>query len=249
MEHILVSQISRHLTLNNILLKNQHGFRNGLSCETQLAEFVNDLHVNQSGGGRVDAVVMDFSKAFDKVAHGRLLFKLGQYGIDGKTRQWIHSFLTGRSQCVVVDGEASPWVPVTSGVPQGSVLGPILFLIYINDISSNISSNIRLFADDTIIYRTINDETDSKALQTDLNTLADWSRVWQMEFHPGKCNVIHFTRSRSPFHTKYHLYDQELETVSSVKYLGVTISSDLRWNKHTTAVRNAASGSLRFLQP
>ena len=193
MEHIVVSQIAKHLDRHCILDPNQHGFRKGLSCETQLIQFVQELHTNTAQGKQVDAILMDFSKAFDKVAHHRLLYKLGKYGIEAKTKNWIKDFLTNRSQQVVLDGMASSNVPVTSGVPQGSVLGPILFLIFINDISDGITSNIRLFADDTIIYPNIKNTEDAEKLQTDLHTLERWSREWQMEFHPSKCNTTHYS--------------------------------------------------------
>ena len=248
MEHILVSQISWHLDVHNILLRNQHGFRNGLSCETQLLEFVQELHESQHAGVQIDAVVMDFSKAFDKVAHNRLLYKLERYGIQGNALAWIRGFLTGRTQQVVLDGRTSRAVPVTSGVPQGSVLGPLLFVIYINDINTNITSDIRLFADDTIIYRMIHTTADTARLQDDINTLAKWSYDWQMEFHPAKCNVIRITRARKPIICEYKLYGSTLEAVSSTKYLGVNLTSDLRWNQHTQTVRNKAAGTLRFLQ-
>ena len=187
MEHIIVSQLCRHLEQHKILDKNQHGFRKGLSTETQLVDFVQELHAGTIHGRQIDAIVMDFSKAFDKVAHDRLLYKLDKYGVHGKTAIWIKDFLSGRTQKVVLDGHCSQNVPVTSGVPQSSVLGPILFLIFINDISQGISSQMRFFADDTIIYRQISTHSDSEALQEDLKTLENWSRVWQMEFHPSKC--------------------------------------------------------------
>ena len=248
MEHIVVSQIAKHLDRHRILDPNQHGFRKGLSCETRLIQFVQELHTNTAQGKQVDAIVMDFSKAFDKVAHNRLLYKLGKYGIEGKTKNWIKDFLTNRSQQVVQDGMASSNVPVTSGVPQGSVLSPILFLIFINDISDGITSNIRLFADDTIIYRNIKNTEDAEKLQTDLHTLERWSREWQMEFHPSKCNTLHITRSRSPILRDYMLYNTTLEAVDSAKYLGVTLATDLRFNRHIDNIRKNASGTLQFLK-
>ena len=248
MEHILASQITRHLNTHGILDKNQHGFRPGLSCDTQLIEFVQDLHSTMKGGKQVDAVVMDFSKAFDKVPHNRLIYKLREYGIDDRTTAWIEHWLSGRSQQVVIEGVTSDTVSVTSGVPQGSVLGPILFLIFINDISKDITSTVRLFADDTIIYRSISSDADCAILQKDLNALDAWSVEWQMEFHPSKCNVIHITRARRPRETSYSIYGTALASVSSVKYLGVEITPDVRWNKHIRSTRNKASGTLSFLQ-
>ena len=191
---------------------------------------------------------MDFSKAFDKVAHYRLLHKLDNYGISGKANRWIADFLSGKSQQVVVEGCASGKVPVTSGVPQGSVLGPMLFLVYINEIVDKTSSAVRLFADDTIIYRPITTSNDQTTLQKDLNVLDHWSRVWQMEFHPSKCQTLHITRSSKLLLTNYNLYGPQIEAVDSAKYLGVTLTPDLRWNNHVHSVRNKSSATMRLLQ-
>ena len=141
----------------------QHGFREGRSCETQLNELVHDLAKNMHDGLQNDVIVLDFSKAFDKVGHERLLKKLSWYGIRGETNEWIRSFLSDRTQAVVVDGHTSSSAPVLSGVPQGSVLGPCLFLYYINDIAESLNSTVRLFADDTMLYLVINSEADPAA--------------------------------------------------------------------------------------
>ena len=125
---------------------------------------------------------MDFAKAFDKVPHRRLLYKLEYYGIRGSTHKWISSWLSERSQKVVLDGQASDPVPVLSGVPQESVLGPVLILIFINDLPENIRSSVRLFADDCVLYRNIKSPIDCQILQDDLNSLAQWETDWQMKF-------------------------------------------------------------------
>jgi hypothetical protein len=248
MEHIMSSNIMKHLENNNILYGKQHGFRSRRSCETQLLELVEDLHRNMQGGQQTDVVVMDFSKAFDKVSHARLLYKLEWYGIRGKSNKWVQSFLTDRRQQVVVEGKSSKESPVTSGVPQGSVLGPILFLIYINDLPENVQSQVRLFADDTILYRSISGPQDERILQGDLKCLEDWEQEWLMEFHPGKCQVIRVTRSRNPIDTRYFLHNLQLEVVPSTKYLGVTISQDLSWNKHITQVTSKAGRTLGLVK-
>ena len=153
-----------HADRNNILYPLQHGFRSKRSCETQLLEFVDDVSSNMSSGKQTNVLVMDFSKTFDKVSHSLLIHKLNHYGIRGKTNTWIQNFLSNRTQAVVVDGETSNSISVESGVPQVSVLGPSLFLFYINDMPQGLSSTVGLFADDTIVYLTISSDTDAQTL-------------------------------------------------------------------------------------
>ena len=184
LEHIVCSNIMAHLDEHKLLSDKQHAFRKWHSCETQLATVINDWAKILDNKGQVDTFILDFEKAFDTPPHER---KLKYYGIDGNTRTWINSFLTDRKQQVVVDNATSDTAPVTSGVPQGTVLGPALFLIYINDIADNISSNIRLFADDCVLYRTINNTSDNELLQEDLSKLEQWSNIWQMDFNVKKC--------------------------------------------------------------
>ena len=214
----------------------------------QLLELVEDLHRNIQAGQQTDVIVMDFSKAFDKVSHARLLYKLQWYGIRGRASNWVQNFLTGRKQQVVMEGKNSKESWVTSGVPQGSVLGPILFLIYINDLPDGVKSQVRLFADDTILYRNILKTQDERILQEDLRRLENWEQQWLMEFHPGKCQVIRVTRSRMPIKTKYLLHNHQLEIVPSTKYLGVTISQDLSWNKHINNVTSKANKTLGLIK-
>ena len=189
LEHIITSSIMKHVDHHQILSDCQHGFRARRSCETQLVTLINDLSSSLDRGDQTDMVILDFSKAFDRVPHKRLLRKLHHYGIRGHLHSWITSFLTGRSQKVIVEISESESAPVISGVPQGSVLGPLLFLLFINDLPDNIASNTRLFADDCIVYRTIRDHADQEALQEDLVRLAEWEDKWGMEFHPQKCST------------------------------------------------------------
>ena len=189
MEHIMVSNIMNHLDDNNLLTPFQHGFRSKHSCETQLISFTQEIFDNLEKGKQTDLIVMDFSKAFDKVDHNLLIYKLMKLGINKPVTSWISSFLKDRTQSVVVEGTHSSTLPVMSGVPQGSVLGPCLFLCFINDMPDAVKCRIRLFADDTVIYLTIDSNHDSENLQNDLAKLEQWEKDWSMEFNPDKCEV------------------------------------------------------------
>ena len=171
LEHIVCSNIMAHLGEYKLLSDRQHAFRKGHSCETQLTTVINDWAKILDYSGQVDTFTLDFEKAFDTPSHELLKSKLFSYGNGGKTLKWIESFLCSRNQRVVVNGVKSDWAPVLSGVPQGTVLGPLLFILYINDISSDIESEIRLFADDCVCYREIKDEEDTVQLQRDIDRL------------------------------------------------------------------------------
>ena len=147
--------------------------------------------------GQVDTFILDFEKAFDTPPHELLKSKLFSYGIGGKTIKWIDAFLCYRQQRVVVNGVKSDWAPVVSGVPQGTVLGPLLFSLHINDITSDIESEIRLFADDCVCYREIKNVEDTVKLQKDIDRLGSWARKWGMRFQPVKCNMMQLTNKRT----------------------------------------------------
>ena len=232
MEHIIASGLTKHFNQNDILYDLQHGFRERRSCETQLLQLIDDLARNMTEGKQTDLILLDFSKAFDKVNHLKLLYKLQVHGVQGRTLGWIESFLLGRSQTVVLNGESSDELPVLSGVPQGSVLGPILFLLYINDLPENLQSQVRLFADDTAVYLAVQGPDGSEKLQNDLNLLQEWEEKWDMEFNPSKCQVLHITRSRRPIRYNYTMHGQTLDSVEKARYLGVDISSDLSFSHH-----------------
>ena len=176
----------------------------------------------------------DFAKAFDKVPHRRLLHKLDYYGIRGSSHKWTSSWLSGRSQQVVLDGQASDPVPVLSGVPQASVLGPILFLIFINDLLDNIKSLVRLFAEDCVLYSNIHSLQDCLILQEDLDSLGLWEADWQMKFNVAKCHSMRVTRhySHKQIIHDYTLRQQTLEDIQSAKYLGITITENMDWGQH-----------------
>ena len=174
-------QISRH----------QHGFRPRRSCSTQLLEVIEEWSRSLEESKPIDAIYLDFRKAFDAVPHRRLLSKLAAYGIAGNLLTWIGAFLTGRRQQVSVRGCLSQWSPVTSGVPQGSVLGPLLFILYINDVPEVVSSSIKIFADDTKVYRSVSHPPQCQDLQSDIDLIVDWSDQWQLPFNEAKCECLH----------------------------------------------------------
>ena len=250
LEHIVCSNIMAHLDEYKLLSDRQHAFRKGHSCDTQLTTVINDWAKILDNRGQVDMFILDFEKAFDTPPHELLKSKLFScYGIGGKTLKWIDSFLCFRKQPVVVNGVKSDWAPVLSGVPQGTVLGPLLLSLYINDISSDIESEIRLFADDCVCYHEIKDEEDTIKLQRDIDRLGSWARKWGMRFQPVKCNMMQLTRKRiKKIHASYTLEGTNLENVESIKYLGVTITSDLRWNTHVSNVCTKANRTLGFLR-
>ena len=250
MEHIISSSLMTHLENNSILNDAQYGFRKKRSCETQLLNTVNHLAKSLDDKSQVDTILLDFSKAFDKVPHQRLLYKLQFYGVRGSTHKWIADFLYERSQRVVLDGCSSDIASVDSGVPQGSVLGPVLFLAYINDLPEYLTngSNANLFADDSILYRTISNTDDARKLQQDLENLQTWEKHWHMEFHPKKCQVLNITNKKKPVKYPYTIHGHVLDTVKSAKYLGVHIQSQLNWNTHVTKIANKANATLSFLQ-
>lgn len=248
MEHIILSHVAKHLASNKIIIDEQHGFRERLSCETQLIQATHDWAEVLNRGGQTDILFLDFSKAFDKVPHSRLAIKLDYYGIRGNTLLWIEDFLSGRMQSVVVNGTHSKWSPVISGVPQGSVLGPTLFLLYINDIASEVDSTLRLFADDSILYKEINSMDDQITLQNDLQKVFSWADRWQMSFNASKCQYLQVTRKLRPLRCTYTVDGQHISQTNKHKYLGVTINGRLDWKDHVQSVTSSARSTLGVLR-
>lgn len=186
---------------------------------------------------------MDFMKAFDQVPYRRLLHKVQSYGINGHLLGWITNFLTNRRQRVSVNGSFPSWGAVTSGIPQGSVLGPLLFILFINDLPNDAKSPAYLFADDTKLYRNISNPRDEIILQGDLNVLQSWSDNWLLNFHPDKCKVL--TVGKRKLSTRYYLNCRgslhELDIVHDMKDLGVTIDASLSFEAHIQDKINKAN--------
>jgi hypothetical protein len=248
LEHILTSTMMNHLESHGVLTNRQHGFRKKRSCETQLLEFADELMDYVAGGKQTDILILDFAKAFDRVNHSLLVHKLHYYGVRGALNRWIAAFLSDRRQAVVINGARSDFVSVQFGVPQGSVLGPCLFLVYINDLPDLLTAHARLFADDTAVYDVVRSAQDQAHLQHNLDQLAEWEKRWDMSFHPGKCTTLPVTRSRKVLQPAYQLHGHTLANVTSAKYLGVTLTNDLSWNEHINNMCSKANKTLGFLR-
>ena len=250
LEHCICTHIRGHLDYHGILTPANHGFRKKHSCETQLLLTTHDLLRLRDEGHQVDVAILDFSKAFDTVPHKRLLGKLEHYGVKGNVHRWIQNFLTGRRQAVVVDGVFSKQESVLSGVPQGTVLGPLLFLLHINDLPQSVDpeTRCRLFADDCLLYRKIESVEDQVVLQNDLRRLQLWAAQWGMRFNAAKCYIMSIHRGTSHRPYLYELCNTVLKSVADEKYLGVLISQDLTWQAHQDAVITKANQKLGFLR-
>ena len=193
----------------------------------------------------MDTVYFDLAKAFDTVPHQHLLLKLRAHGIDGLVLNWIQAWLSDRLQRVCLDGAYSTWSRVWSGVPQGSVLGPILFLIFINDLDEHLSNRVLKFADDTKLYGIVDCELQGRCLQHDIDILGDWALDWKMKFNIEKCKVLHYGKDSISY--KYSLYGQQIAEVSTEKDLGVTFSSDLKVGIQCREAYNKASQALGLI--
>ena len=223
LERLIKDHMVDFLVKHKLLNSSQHGFLKARSCLTNMLCFLEEITKWIDVGSPVDIIYLDFQKAFDKVPHQRLLLKLKA---GDSITDWIEQWLTDRTQRVVVDGEVSNWKSVLSGVPQGSVLGPIVFLIYINDLDDSITSNVLKFADDTKLFRKVNTDGDKQHLQNDLDRLVKWSEKWQMLFNFGKCKCLH--TGHGNLNINYKMGDTVLGTTVKEKDLGVTISADMK---------------------
>ena len=210
----------------HVLENTQHGFRKGRSCQTNLIEFNDKVGEWMDDGKSVDVLYLDFAKAFDKVDHGRLMVKLAAVGIEGKLLAWIKDWLERRFQRVVVEGEASGWLPVESGVPQGTCLGGPFFTVFVGDIDEAIRAFLRKFADDTKAARAIESQDDAKCFQEDIDSLVEWARKWAMVFNQEKCKVMHLGRS-NPKYT-YSMNGVALNETHEEKDLGIWVDSSLK---------------------
>ena len=216
-EFIIKVFIIEHLTRNNLFAEEQHGFVPNRNCITNLLTAIEDWSALIEEGKAFDLIHTDISKAFDSVLHTQLINKLKAMGITGEVLGWIKSFLTNRKQKVAVEGEMSLWTDVKSGIPQGSVLSPILFVVFINDMPNSVLGICNMFADNAKVYREINKPDDHVALQSDLDRMNEWSQIWQLPFNETKCKCMHFG-SHNPNFT-YAMNNHFLESTNEEKDL------------------------------
>lgn len=246
LEGIIRQKIVGHLEENDLITNAQHGFRNKRSCLTNMLCYLDDLVNEVDNGNCVDIAYLDCEKAFDRVPHHRLNLKLEAMGIGGKILKWIDSFLNDRLHRVTIRDSYSDWLPMKSGVPQGSVLGPVLFLIYINDLVTNLESSASLFADDAKIYKTIESETDVETLRRDMAKLDEWCGKWLLSFNTSKCKVMHIGHNNR--RNAYQLDGVTLEKSNEEKDLGIIISSDLKSTKHVAKITAKANSRLGIIK-
>lgn len=238
-------QIEKHITQFNLIKNSQHGFRKGKSCLTNLLSFLDFITDKLDNGENIDVIYLDFSKAFDKVPHKRLISKLQSFGISENFRNWISNWLSFRKQRVVLNGKKSSWRDVLSGVPQGSVLGPLLFIMYVNDLEDGVISRIWKFADDTKVATSVSKISGSISLQNDLDQLLGWADKWKMSFNTDKCKVMHLGIHNNKF--GYLINDSWLNVTEEEGDLGIIMSSDVKFHKQCLQARNKANKMLGII--
>jgi ribonuclease P/MRP protein subunit RPP40 len=248
LESILRDRILLHLQEYQLIRKSQHGFLPHLSCLTNLLEFLEEVTRLIDEGHSIDVLFLDFSKAFDKVPHVRLISKVKAHGVLGDIANWIEEWLKDRKQRVVLNGKESRWTDVLSGVPQGSVLGPILFLIYINDIDCAIdcvTTFMKKFADDTKLGTVTDNVSQCEKLQEQINSLIRWAEIWQMSFNIDKCIVMHLGLNN--LRHSYHMNGSQMKITECEKDIGVYMHSSLKPSFHIAESVKKANKALGIL--
>ncbi|XP_059489267.1 uncharacterized protein LOC132204659 [Neocloeon triangulifer] len=248
LEKLVRDRVEQYFEENKLIPDCQHGFRQKRSCTTLLCRTIDSwaATLDQNCGAHVHVITLDWKKAFDRVPHDRLLSKLSYYGVNGKLIKWLECFLKGRTQFVVYGGAKSEPRDVLSGVIQGSVLGPLLFNIFVADLPPAIKSELAQYADDVTLWRHVKNISDVEQLQDDLDAIFAWCAANGMELNAAKCHVLDLTRARTPLRTAYTIGGAILEYSNIERILGVHVSSDLKWNRHTEIARGKAAKVLSF---
>ena len=258
-ERIVFKNVYNFLIKNNLITRHQSGFRPGDSCGNQLLALTHEIHsaFHDKSCLEVRSVFLDMSKAFDKVWHEGLLFKLRQNGIDGKLLSLFSSYLSGRKQRVVLNGVHSGWAPILSGVPQGSVLGPLLFLIFVNDLEEGIKSKIMFFADDTSLFSVVRDPgLSALQLNHDLDLIGRWAAQWKMSFNPDPTKpaeeMLFSVKRNSPSHPPLFFGGVEVKRVAEHMHLGLVFDPKLSFVAHINEISSVARrgvGLIKHLRP
>ena len=249
LEKIINQCIVTYLIDTNQISEFQHGFLPKRSCNTMLMYTINEWQkiLDKSSGGHIHAISLDWEKAFDRIPHSRLLLKLNNAGITGMLLKWFNCYLSDRTQRVFVNGTQSKECKVPSGVIQGSVLGPLLFNIFVSDLPNCVDSKLIMYADDSTLYRQISSYDDEIKLQEDLNNIMYWSSVNGMKLNASKCTSMDITLSNLRRFGRYSINDSLLTHADHIKLLGLNISYNLSWNFHNEAVRNKSAKLIAFV--
>ena len=245
-ERVVFNALYEFLDNKGFFAQYQSGFRKGDSTVYQLIDICNTIYKSYDRKEEVIGIFLDISKAFDKVWHKGLIFKLERAGVRGNLLKWLKSYLTNRKMRVIIEGQESEWKPVEAGVPQGSILGPLLFLIYINDIGENIESDIRLFADDTNLLNVIKNLNESiETINRDLTKITGWAQQWKITMNPTKSKCVLFSNRLYPSRINgITMLGSPIPIVSEVKHLGIILDSKLTWNKHVDHMIKKANKAL-----
>ena len=236
--------------LVQLFCRAQHGFVPRKSCATNLLECLDLIGGRVAVGHAVDAASLDYWKAFDTIPHERPLVKVGAYGFRGKITAWIRAFLTDRRQRVVIGDVKSDWIRVKSEVPQGYVLGPLMFVIFINDLADVVTNKLKLYADDSKLLCVLDRPGARQSFQDDLNRISVWCETWQMQLNADKCKIMHFGQNNP--HQLYYIAGRDtftiLESSDSERDLGVQVRNDLKWGEQVYKAASKANQILGMLR-